>query len=517
MAGVTATGETINNANQGATVTFTNTITNNGNSSDVFNINIVSNSFPAGTSYIVYKADGFSPLLDTNNDGTMDTGPLGVGSTYTAIVKATLPGTTSGGGPYQLTFNAVSINDPGVSDTFDDILTTITGSTVDITEGVAIPTATTGDGLGSGAEGSPVETNTMNPGATTIFTLFINNTAATSDNYDLSISTVSNFSSIQIPAGVNVTFKNQGGSVIANTGTILAGVNKQITVEITVPANSEATTSPDSYYVRAKSPASSATDIIHLGVTINTIRDVTIAPNNSGQLYPGGSVTYAHTITNNGNVTENLNGTELTLAMSDNNTGFSSVAYLDTNGDGVIDTGESLIGPSTDLGLLAPGGTVKIVVKVTASPGVTEGLSNTTTTTLTLTGTINSVAAPAISPATDITTVINSNVALVKRQSIDVDGNGVADGGYVSSNINAKPGEGVVYQITIQNLGTDQVENVTVNDAIPPYTTYNNTVPVNSTVGTATYDSGAGTINVDIGTLAPGQIAVITFGVVLNN
>ena len=153
--------------------------------------------------------------------------------------------------------------------------------------------------------------------------------------------------------------------------------------------------------------------------------------------------------------------------------------------------------------------------------GVTEGLVNTSTISATITGDINSVGPPTITSITDLTTVINSNVTLTKKQALDANNDGIPDAGagvYVSTQINAKPGEGVLYQIIVSNLGTTTVTSVNVNDAIPSYTTYNSAqAAVATTKGTASYDGGTTSITAAIGSLAGGEVATITFGVLIDN
>ena len=512
---VSGTGETINDATQGATVTFDNVITNDGNATDRFNVSIASNSFPSGTSYILYKTDGNSPLLDTNNDGVPDTGPIAPGGSYTVKLKVTLPSNISGGGPYVIQKRARSVSDPNEETLIPDELTTITGNTVDLT---AVAEVTNGSSLGDGAgpEADTVKAEAADPGNTVSFDLYVNNTSTVSDNFDLIISTDETFGSISLPSGVAVSFKDQSGSVITNTGTINAGSSKQITMEITLPEDAPA--GLNSYYVRSLSPSTTAEDIIHLGVITNTVRDISISPNNSGQIYPGGSVVYTHTIINNGNVAEDDGSSTIELTHTNSNSGFNSVVYLDSDGDGEIDTGEPIIDQVSDLGTFQPGDEKQVIVKVTATPGVTEGLNNTTTVTLSITGTIDGVAAPADVDANDVTTVITSNVALVKKQSLDANGDGTADNSYSTGNVQAIPGQGVMYEIKVTNLGTEAVDDVSINDAIPPYTSYNQAnAVVTTTKGTANYDGPSETITVDIGTMAPGEEVTITFGVLIND
>lgn len=514
--GVSGTGQTIANANQGATVAFNNVVTNTGSATDAFNITLTGSNFPAGTSFILYKSDGVSPLLDTNGDGIPDTGPVAAGAAYTVVLKATLPNSISGG-PYTVNKIATSIGDPTKTATMPDVLTAITANTIDLT----VDNFLGQPGVlanGAGPEGSPVKTNAVNPGATTRFTLYVNNTSTVSDNFDLAASTVANFSSISLPTGVTVQFRDASENVIANTGTILAGGNKLVYMDVSVPADAAASVTPQSVYVRAISPITSASDRAHLGYTVNTVRNVVISPNNSGQVFPGGTVTYVHTITNLGNVNENSAPSAFTFALTDNKAGFSSIAYLDLDEDGEIDPTDPAISAGSVLGVFTPGQSKKIIVKITSTAGVQEGDNNTTSVTISISGVVNGIPAPANAVATNITTVISSNVALVKRQAKDANKDGTPDGAYGTAQISAKPGEGVMYQITVQNLGTTTITSVTVNDAIPPYTTYNTpSAAVATTKGTATFNAGTKTINVVVGSLAPGESAVITFGVTIDN
>lgn len=520
---VSGTGDTIADAPQGSTVIFDNVITNDGNVSDRFNVTVVSNTFPAGSSFILFKPDGVSPLLDTNSDGIPDTGPLAVGASFTVKVQVSLPTSTSGGGPYILTKRATSIGNPTKFADMPDELTTIDANSIDVTVDKDIAGgAAAAEGFGAGPEGTAVKTNNTNAGTTTRFTLFVNNTSSQSDNFDLALSTDPTFATISLPTGWSVTFRNSAETVVTNTGTVNSGASFQVFADITIPAGQAATIPAISTHFRARSPVTGAADVIHLAVNVNLVRDLAISPNNSGQVFPGGTVIYVHTITNNGNITENDPGatepSTLTLTVANGIPGFSSILYLDNNADGAIDGGDVVISSPADLGVFAPGQSKQIINRVTSTTGVTQGQNNTSTLTLAVAGVINGVAAPADKVATDITTVIDSNIIVTKRQAKDANGDGTAEGSFVTAQLNGKPGEGILYQITISNLGTVSVTNVEINDAIPPFTAYNATnAAVATTKGTASFDSGAQTITAAIGTLAPGESAVVTFGVLIDN
>jgi uncharacterized repeat protein (TIGR01451 family) len=79
----------------------------------------------------------------------------------------------------------------------------------------------------------------------------------------------------------------------------------------------------------------------------------------------------------------------------------------------------------------------------------------------------------------------------------------------------AVPGACIDYQITVQNLGSANATAVTVSDATPAFTTLSTTPAV--TLGTISAPipamGSAGTVTATVGTLTPGQSAVLTFGV----
>jgi uncharacterized repeat protein (TIGR01451 family) len=84
---------------QGTPVTFGVTagggepivVHNTGNVTEAFNITVNKNSLPTGSIVELFKADGVTPLTDTNGDGVVDTGPIASGATYQVISKVTLP------------------------------------------------------------------------------------------------------------------------------------------------------------------------------------------------------------------------------------------------------------------------------------------------------------------------------------------------------------------------------------------------------------------------------------------
>jgi len=537
---------TVAAAAPGSTVTFVNAVRNTGNGTDSFDIIVAQGNFPAGTTFILYKADGNTPLVDTNGNSTGDTGPLAPAATINITVKATLPTSGLGTGPYTSTITATSKTSPGTArgvNTAVNTLTAASGLTVDLTNDAA---ANVGGALGIGAGpdgsagvGSPVKTNTTNPGTVTIFDLFVRNPNTIADTYTIQLTDVSG-NPITPPAGWTVVFKDATGAVISSTGVVAAGGNSAVVkVEILPPAG----TPPGNtdFFFRVISPTTGTNDIIRDRVTVNTVRDIVITPNNSGQTFPGGSVVYEHTVTNNGNVLEGVlatlggtGGSRIALGLTDSQSaaGWTSVQNADTNGNGVLDAADAVI---TDLSYVSAGGaglsigeTVRVFTKVFAPSGAPNLTINTTTLTATTangTGTgAYTTTAPAAVSARDVTTVVLGDLAITKRQALDAACDGTADTAYSVAQVTtgAVPGACIMYEITVTNTGSVASTNVIVYDVTPAFTTYNSTGGAAACTGGTTNttaapaNGAAGNFVFTVGTLAPGASATATFKVRIN-
>ena len=514
-AAVAITGSTVAGASQGGTVSFNNVVRNTGYGVETFEISTAGSTFPAGTSFQLMQPDGVTPLLDSNGNGTADTGPLAAGASYTVVLRATLP-TGATGGPFSIGKTATAASDPAISATATDTLTAITASTVDLTNDAAGTL-----GAGAGPEASAVTTQAAEPGATVRFTLNVANGSNVADSYDLAVSAVDSFATTGLPAGWNVVFRDASEAVIARTAVINAGASQLVYADVTVPSGHAPVT--QDVYFRVLSPTTGASDRKHDAVAVNAVRRLSLTPNNTGQVFPGGTVVYSHTLANNGNVLEGDSlASTISLATSNSLAGWSAVVYHDANGNGVIDANESAV---TNTGFtsngaagLAPGESVPLLVKVFAPAGAPFGANNATTLTASTANGSHTTAAPATASASDSSTIILSDLKLVKEHALDANGDGVADTAFTTEPITtgATPGTSLRYRITVTNTGSQDALSVVVNDATPSFTSYQATVPAATTVGTvaATPAGGsAGSFSFNLGTLTPGQSAIITFGV----
>ena len=508
---------TVPSATQGGNVSFENIVHNTGAGTDTFNITFGAHNFPAGTSFLLFKSDKVSPLTDTNGDNIPDTGPINGNGTYSVWVQANLPAGATGG-PYTVLKTATSVFDPTVSDSTWDQLTTITPNSVDLTNGTALTTTlpvagtaaignalTTGFGANSGnANATVITDNYTNPGSVTTFVLYVNNTSTVPDSFNLladmnsanGLFTTGN----EVTTNWTVDFKNNGtglcattGASITNTGTINASGAKLVCAVVTVPAGQ--TPGQFDIYFQAKSPSSTASDIKRDAVVVNTVRSIQITSPNSGQIFPGGSIVYTHIIANAGNVDEGTlaapvdPGSTVTMTLTDSLSGWTSVIYWDKNNNGALDANDPFVSKLSELTAgsggassaagLSVGETATLFVKVFAPLGAAINDINTSTITATITGdiTINGTitAAPAAVSNDDNTTVIAGQIRLVKTQALDATCDGVSDAGagvYTNIDLQAKPGECVMYKVVATNDGTSDVTALVVSDSTPENTKY---------------------------------------------
>lgn len=515
---------------QGVAVNFGNNggetiwIHNTGNVSETYNVAVNKSGLPAGSIVELLKADGLTPLTDTNGDPLTDTGPIAVGAAQKIVARVTLPSTYTGPAPVSAILTITPVTNSSATDILTLTISNITASKVDLSNGKGdkdgVKNDTPNAGEGAYIAGDIIDTKAINPATPVTFPLAITNFGSTSDNFNISS---------DLPAGWTVKYYtsdatgNCSTNQVTNTGSIATNATAYLCAVVTSPANAAPTDSRDIVFT-VTSAGTGLTDSLKDRVTINEVRNLSFTPDRTGQIAPGGTVTYIHTLTNNGNVTEGAAANTLPFVISHaGNLGATTSVYVDLNNNGLAENGELVTG--TDLTTLLatgtpngaglqPGEAVTILVKVEAPANATAGQADTSTVTITPT-------AGAVVHIDDTSTVNIGQVRLTKQQAVDANCDGVADGGstsYTQNVIQAKPGTCIAYQITAANDGNAAVSNVVVNDAVPVYTT------LQAAPAPALTPAAKGSVTVNNGalassafTLAPTESVNLNFTVKINN
>jgi uncharacterized repeat protein (TIGR01451 family) len=538
---------TIASATAGSTIKFTQKAFNTGNASDIVNLSASTaadpnvsppasgaNAFPAGTTFTFYAADGATPLIDNNADGVVDTGPIAAGGSTTFVLAATLPSpATLPTGPFSAIVTGTSVGDSSKSEKTRDVLTKMVGTLVDLTNtnGGNGTAGNTGNGdVGTGPSPNPTTTLSTAAGTAAVFELFIMNNDSVGTTYSLAASQTNSFPG-SLPAGWTVKFVLFSQDCSApefNSHVLNPNEVRSLKACVTPPASQVPVTAQKIYFqVRSTTPTSSGAVAIDtktdaVTVTAPNTFSATLTPNNNGQVAPGGSVVYAHTLTNTGG--QSCAGPYTVTASLTDTAGWTTSLYNDVNGDGQIDAGDTLITGSIP-GPLPAGGTRKLLLKVFAPGGATAGATNTATVTVTFPAGSESCGTPS---ATDVTTVITGQIRLVKTQALDTNCDGI-EVPVLSAPLTAKPGECLVYRVVATNEGASPVTNLTINDVVPAYTSLTGTVqpaaPCTSTGVTPAFtiadfttpSASSVKCGTTTNTVNPSGTATMTFSVRVNN
>lgn len=492
-------------------------------------------TFPAGTTFQIQQTGGATSLLNSGGNASPDTGTiplpaagacaapyiasasLPVRCGYAVVVTATLPAGVAagnnGGSGYKVVLQAQSFFNPAVTDTVPNALAAISANSVDITNNTALPTTV---GNGSGPEDNAVKViNTVTPSpstpTTTRFTLFVNNTGATAAIYNFNyqwLTTPAGVGLTVAPAGVvgsattannaltgwSVVFKDSANGLdclaplagaISSTGAtpIVAGGSKIVCAEIVVPAASAGSppgtptyAPPGNYAIQfgtSQQGSPTVADTIRDQITLNPVHNVTLTPNGAQNTVPGGVVTYVHTLTNNGNLPETITF-PAALGQTNSQTptySWNSSAYIDTNGNNMIDGGDTLIstgGPVTPI-TLQPNETRTILVSVSA-PMAAGSPPNLTQSTITYNG------GASTATATD-TTTLTAGLKLDKYQqltSCSATPTAALPGAWtntaIAAGVNTKPGSCIAYLIVGTNTTASNITTIVLSDAVPANT-----------------------------------------------
>ena len=517
---------------QGGELKFTNYVWNIGNTTDRFNLTLTNSTFPAGSQIELYRADGVTPLLDSNADGIPDTGLLAANTNLPVVVKVRFPSSYTVSTPtvFAVYPRAQSVGDGGKTSTIKD-----QGTLTPVSQLVDLTNADN-TGLGNGAvdnSGAAWKTITVKSsdnavtGGQVIFPLTVKHTGVGTE-YLLSANASSDFSSLTLPTGVNrvrfyassngtdcsvlgnqigkTRYLNDGQSQLVCAVVEVDKVNKDVTVPIYFRVISTS-------FVGTDNPAQ---DMIKNAVTIqsvNSVPQLEFTPDLHAQVAPLGTVVYRHLLTNPA-------ATDFTgsygFIINNSESSFNSVLFLDVDGDGKFSSGDLNIRTLADLpgGKVAAHEQIQLLLQVTNVAN--NNLNQTNTTIVSLTDSSNQVFASI----TDVTTVKQSQLTLTKLQARDFDCNGTADESYTTNSLNiGKQGNGegqcVLYKVILTNTSATAMSTAfTFRDMTPAYTVLSQS-PICTSCSSMTAPSvgNAGAVSGTLNSVAANQSYEFNFGV----
>ncbi len=545
--------EDLTDAYPGQSLAFDFVLTNLSNGTDTFDLTVANagaDAFPAGTVFDIVGDDGLTPIVG-------DAVTLAAGASAHLQVRVILPISASpvtAPANFNGELTAVSQADPAVANTSALVFNgSILAPEVDIENIDAIGgTGTGGSGVGVVDDGGlPFNTQTINPGETAIFPLRITIPAgAPSNNFDLAASTDGTFATTSLPAGWSVTFYDSTGAPVTNTGVLTptggAAATYDYEARISVIPGAVATLSPgQNVFFRAISPTNNASDVKMDAVIVNEVSDLRLTADTVGQALPGGFAVYDHTITNDGNT--RITAASLTPDSIEPfaNDGMTPTLYYDANNNGILDASDpqasdvsAVVGvddPATpadeSTAGLSPGESAKFFLRVQVPADAAVGTTGTGdveigTSLTTPNGTITDTDA-SNNRVDHILTVTSGDMDVVKRQALDTDCDGAGLTAFSTTQQSADPGQCIVYEITVDNVGTTPATNTVINDTTPVFTTFETcggacapTLDISGTPGVVAVspaDEATGLVGSSTAgagfTLAAGGRAVMTFTV----
>lgn len=520
---------------QGGELKFTNYVWNIGNTTDRFNLTLTNSTFPAGSQIELYRADGVTPLLDSNGDGIPDTGLLAANTNLPVVVKVRFPSSYTVSTPtaFAVSPRAQSVGDGSKTSTIQD-----QGTLTPVSQLVDLTNSPENTGLGNGAveDSNHLAWKTILAvksssnavaGGQAIFPLKISHTGVGTE-YLLSANASSDFSSMTLPAGVNrvrfytssngtdcsvlgneigkTRYLNDGQSQLVCAVVEVDKVNKDVTVPIYFRVISTS-------FVGTDNPAQ---DTIKNAVEIQSVNakpQLEFTPDLHGQVAPLGTVVYRHLLTNPA-------ATDFTgsygFIINNSESSFNSVLFLDLDGDGKFSSGDLNIRTLADLpnGKVVAHGQIQLLLQVTNV--VNNNVNQANTTVVNLTDSSNQVVASI----KDVTTVKQSQLTLTKLQARDLGCDGTADETYTTNTLTIGKqsngqGQCVLYKVILTNTSATAMSTAfTFRDMTPAYTVLSQSPICTSCSGmTAPTVGNAGAVSGTLNSVAANQSYEFNFGV----
>lgn len=347
VAGIRIEPDLSQTAYPGQTISFTHTVSNDESFPDVINVTV---SSPLGWQISLFKGDGVTPLVDSNNDGIPDIGSVPGGSSTNLILKVSIPSSAVGGTVSNITVTVQSAS-TSASDQARDTITVASYQGLSIT---------------------PDNSGTAKPGQSIVYQHQVKNNESFQDTIELIPTSSRGWTVVLLDEDGNPLLDTNGSGSI-DTGPIGAGAVKNIKLRLILPQDASPGTT-DTLTLLARSATTSlsdtATDVTTVIEPDKPKIEVTKSADRS-EAKPGDLVTYTITYRNTGTATAyNLVFTDLipqnTEFVSASGSG-ASISYRHAPGGGFDSSpAQPVIEVRWTVASLAPGetGSLTLVVRV---------------------------------------------------------------------------------------------------------------------------------------------------------
>lgn len=478
---------------QGGEFVFNNYVWNTGNTTDRFNLTWSGSTFPTGSQIEFYRADGVTPLLDSNSDGIADTGELTSGNVLPVVIKVRLPSnyTVTADTTFEISAQAQSISNNNQKSNIKNqgTLRAITSAQlVDLTnspENNAIGNANIDN---AGAAWKTLTTSTtVNAiaGGQVVFPLLITH-KGTATEYLLSANATTDFTQLTLPNGVSAvrfyTAQNSKdcsvlGTEIGKTRYLNDTESQLVCAVVAVKSLNNTLTTPIYFRVLSTSLVSDrnnpSQDLLKNAITIqstNAVAQIEFMPNVRGQVTPLGTVIYSHTLKNN---TDTDFSGDYSFIINNDQDVFNSTLFYDVNGNQIFDAGDLVIRSLNDLPNAKLAAKQQINLLLQVKNLVSNNIAQSNTTRIRL---MSISTAQVIASISDVTLVNQVQLKLNKVQARDFNCDGIADESYTSNAMNIGKqdngqGQCVLYKVTLTNSSATSLETAfTFRDMTPVYT-----------------------------------------------
>lgn len=320
----------------------------------------------------------------------------------------------------------------------------------------------------------------VNAGGTLIYTMLVRNDGPSTATSVMLTDALPAGTSFQSALSSQGSVSESGGIVTASLGTLASGGTATVTVNVAIDASTVGTLTNTASVTASEMDTNSSNNSDSESTTVTPVVDLVVTKSDSiDPVNAGGSVVYTLTVSNNGPSTATgVIVTDLLPAEVTYSSGSASQGTVSESGGTV----------TADVGTLASGATATVTLNV----DVADSADGTITNSVSVTGNENETDATNNS-ATEPTLIVPVvDVRIEKMDSADpVDAGGA-----------------FAYTLSVTNDGPSIATGVVVTDSLPSDVTF-----TSGSASQGTVSESSGTVTVNLGTLASGASATITFNV----